>query len=84
MAEVDGMELLVRIHQRGWHMPVLMISGGGYMARDEVLALGRACGAVATLEKPFTMESRRPELPACEAQAREVRGAMTSDWALPA
>jgi CheY-like chemotaxis protein len=59
MAEVDGMELLVRIQQRGLHMPVLMISGGGYMAREEVLAMGKSCGAVATLEKPFSSEQLR-------------------------
>jgi CheY-like chemotaxis protein len=71
MVEVDGMELLLRIHQRGRHMPVLMISGGGFMARDEVLALGRAGGAVATLGKPFTVEELRetvePLLPAAVA-----------------
>jgi DNA-binding response OmpR family regulator len=59
MAEVDGMELLVRIQQRGLHMPVLMISGGGYMAREDVLAMGKSCGAVATLEKPFSLEQLR-------------------------
>jgi two-component system phosphate regulon response regulator OmpR len=59
MAEMDGMELLVRIQQRGLHMPVVMISGGGYMAREEVLAMGKGCGAVATLDKPFTAEQLR-------------------------
>ena len=59
MAEVDGMELLVRIQQRGLHMPVLMISGGGYMARQDVLEMGKSCGAVATLEKPFSPEQLR-------------------------
>ena len=59
MAEVDGMELLVRIQQRGLHEPVVMISGGGYMAREEVLDMAAACGAVATLEKPFSLEQLR-------------------------
>lgn len=59
MAEVDGMELLVRIQQRGLQVPVVMISGGGYMAREEVLAMGKGCGAVATLDKPFTLEQLR-------------------------
>ena len=59
MAEVDGMELLVRIQQRGLHMPVLMISGGGYMARQDVLEMGTSCGAVATLEKPFSPDQLR-------------------------
>jgi DNA-binding NtrC family response regulator len=59
MAEVDGMELLVRIQQRGLRMPVVMISGGGYLSRDEVLAMAKGCGAVATLDKPFSAEQLR-------------------------
>jgi CheY-like chemotaxis protein len=59
MAEVDGMELLVRIQQRGLRMPVVMISGGGYMTREDVLEMGRSCGAVATLDKPFSAEQLR-------------------------
>jgi CheY-like chemotaxis protein len=59
MASVDGMELLVRIRQRGLDVPVLAISGGGYLAADDLLALARACGAAATLGKPFTPEELR-------------------------
>ena len=59
MAAVDGMELLVRIQQRGLHMPVVMISGGGYKSREEVLEMAASCGAVATLEKPFSLEQLR-------------------------
>ena len=54
MAEMDGMELLVRIQQRGIRVPVVVISGGGYATREEVLTMAASCGAVATLEKPFT------------------------------
>ena len=42
MAEVDGMELLARIQQRGLRVPVVMISGGGYLARGDVLTMERA------------------------------------------
>jgi len=63
MVEMDGMELLVRIQQRGVKVPVVVISGGGYAAKDEVLQMAAACGAVATLEKPFS-----------PAQLREVAG----------
>ena len=59
MAAVDGMELLLRIHQRGVSVPVLMISGGGFLNTDEVLAMARSCGAVATLDKPFTPRQLR-------------------------
>ncbi|HUK67436.1 MAG TPA: response regulator [Streptosporangiaceae bacterium] len=56
---VDGMELLVRIHQRGLNVPVVAISGGGCIATDEILAMARACGAAATLDKPFTPQQLR-------------------------
>ena len=59
MADMDGMELLVRIQQLHWYVPVVMISGGGYMVRDEVLKMAAACGAVATLDKPFSVEQLR-------------------------
>jgi DNA-binding NtrC family response regulator len=54
MAPVDGIELLLRIHQRGLEMPVVAISGGGLVATDEILAVATGCGAAATLDKPFT------------------------------
>ena len=56
MASVDGMELLVRIQQRGVPVPVVVISGGGFMSTDEVLKMAASCGAVATLDKPFTLD----------------------------
>lgn len=59
MAGVDGMELLVRIQQRGNPVPVVMISGGGHLPPERVLAMAKGCGAVATLEKPFTSEQLR-------------------------
>jgi two-component system, chemotaxis family, chemotaxis protein CheY len=59
MAEMDGMELLVRIQQRGTRVPVVVISGGGYATKDEVLTMAASCGAVATLEKPFTPRQLR-------------------------
>ena len=59
MAEMDGMELLVRIQQRGLRIPVVMISGGGYVPRDEVLVMAKGCGAVATVDKPFTPDQLR-------------------------
>ena len=59
MADMDGMELLVRIQQLDLHVPVVVISGGGYKAKDEILKMAAACGAVATLDKPFTVEQLR-------------------------
>jgi CheY-like chemotaxis protein len=59
MAAVDGMELLVRIQQRGLKIPVVVISGGGFLPTDEVLAMAKNCGAVATLDKPFAPKQLR-------------------------
>jgi CheY-like chemotaxis protein len=59
MAAVDGMELLVRIQQRGFKIPVVVISGGGFRTAEEVLGMAKSCGAVATLDKPFTPEQLR-------------------------
>jgi len=67
MAEMDGMELLMRIQQLELNVPVVLISGGGFTSRDEVLRMAASCGAVATLDKPFTLEELwnvvRPLLP---------------------
>jgi len=59
MADMDGMELLVRIRQLELDVPVVVISGGGYKPREEVLKMAAACGAVATLDKPFSVEQLR-------------------------
>ena len=59
MAGVDGMELLLRARQRGFSAPVIVMSGGGFTPREELLALASACGAFATLAKPFSPNDLR-------------------------
>ena len=59
MAAVDGMDLLARIQQRGYRVPVIVMSGGGLASREEVLARAKECGAVASLAKPFTPDQLR-------------------------
>ena len=59
MATVDGMELLMRIRQRGLNVPVVAVTGGGYVATDDLLAMASALGAAATLGKPFTPQQLR-------------------------
>jgi len=59
MAAVDGMELLIRVQQRGMKIPVVVISGGGFRSGDDVLEMAKGCGAVATLDKPFSPEDLR-------------------------
>ena len=72
MADMDGMELLVRIRQREYNVPVVVISGGGYKSREEVLKMAAACGAAATLDKPFTVEQLRDTLePLLSAQTED-------------
>jgi CheY-like chemotaxis protein len=59
MADMDGMELLVRVQQLERNVPVVVMSGGGHMLREDVLKMASSCGAVATLDKPFTPEQLR-------------------------
>ena len=42
------------MQQRGLRVPVVVMSGGGFAPRDELLQMARACGASATLVKPFS------------------------------
>ena len=69
MAAMDGMELLVRAKQRGFRMPVVVMSGGGFAPREELLAMARACGAFATVLKPFSPHELRDTLGAVLQQA---------------
>jgi len=59
MAEVGGMELLVRSRLEGLRLPVVVMSGGGPLSREDALKIASFLGAVATLEKPFTVEQLR-------------------------
>ena len=59
METVDGMELLARMQQRGHAVPVVVMSGGGFKSQEYVLAMAESIGAVATLNKPFSVEELR-------------------------
>ena len=56
MPGMDGMELAIRARQEGTLLHVLVMSGGGYMAREDVLKRAQKLGAARTLGKPFTGE----------------------------
>jgi len=59
MNAMDGMELLVRAQAREISVPVVVMSGGGFAPREELLTLARACGAFATIVKPFSPHELR-------------------------
>lgn len=59
MTEVDGTELLMRSHERGCRAPVIVMSGGDYAPRGELLKLARSCGGFATIVKPFSPQELR-------------------------
>jgi DNA-binding NtrC family response regulator len=54
LGAMDGMELLVRSQQRGYRQPVIVMSGGGFAPRGELLNMAKACGAFGTVTKPFS------------------------------
>lgn len=53
MPEMDGIEFLIRLHTECPDTPVIAMSGGGYMAKEELLRNAQMLGAVEILEKPF-------------------------------
>jgi DNA-binding NtrC family response regulator len=59
MTAMDGMELLARAQQRGYRMPVVVMTGGGFAPREELLKMAEACGAFATIMKPFSPHQLR-------------------------
>ncbi len=55
MPEIDGIELLIRVHDEYPGTRLVAMSGGGRIAKEELLRNASMLGAVATLEKPFTI-----------------------------
>jgi CheY-like chemotaxis protein len=55
MPDVDGIELLINLVERGG-IKVIAISGGGLFPKDELLADARLLGAVDIIAKPFEIE----------------------------
>lgn len=59
MPDVGGVELVHRIRHLQKSAPVIVMSGGGWEDKADVLDRARAAGAVATLEKPFDVKTLR-------------------------
>ena len=56
MPKMDGIELLIRVRDEYPGTRPVAMSGGGYIAKEELLRNASMLGAVAILEKPFTVE----------------------------
>lgn len=56
MPNKDGIELIFELRAKYPGVPVVAMSGGGYMPRADYLEMARRVGARAILEKPFTTE----------------------------
>jgi DNA-binding NtrC family response regulator len=59
MPDMDGIEILAALKKNGSHMPVIAISGGGYLDKNLLLSSAAMLGALLTLEKPFALEELR-------------------------
>ena len=59
MPDMDGIEILTTLRKNGSHMPVIAISGGGYLDKNLLLSSAAMLGALITLEKPFALEELR-------------------------
>ncbi len=56
MPELDGIAVIAQASRDFAHVPILAISGGGTVARDQTLEIARRLGATRTLSKPFERE----------------------------
>lgn len=57
MPNMDGIEFLIRLHEAFPEAAVIVMSGGGHLAKERVLEASRSLGAIATLEKPFEIDT---------------------------
>lgn len=57
MPEMEGIETLLAIRKRFPSLPVVAMSAGGYKGELDFLAVAGKLGAVATLQKPFTLSA---------------------------
>lgn len=74
MAEMDGIELMRALHERGSELPVVAMSGGLRGVLRPYAEFMRAMGAVAVLAKPFTLEELSDALDRALAPDRKGAG----------
>ena len=56
MPHLDGIAVMAQASRDFAHLPILAMSGGGTVARDQTLEIARRFGATRTLSKPFEQE----------------------------
>ena len=56
MPEMDGLEFMARVHEIFPEARIIALSGGGLVAKEELLRDAVQFGAVGFLQKPFTVE----------------------------
>jgi CheY-like chemotaxis protein len=54
MPDADGIEMILALKRTCPQTRIVAMSGGGYLARDSILAVARRLGAHAILTKPFS------------------------------
>lgn len=59
MPEMDGIELLIWLQEAHPETRLIAMSGGGSLPADHLLDAARALGAVAVMEKPFSIDTVR-------------------------
>ena len=59
MPEKDGMEVLLALRRDAPGLKVIAMSGGGIYGQIEPLQAAEPLGAVASLQKPFTLDELR-------------------------
>jgi DNA-binding response OmpR family regulator len=55
MPQWNGIDLIVELRKRRPGLPVIAMSGGGQLSREDCLKTARRVGAAAVLAKPFTV-----------------------------
>jgi CheY-like chemotaxis protein len=71
MPDGDGIETMAELQAEAPGTPVILVSGGGYLTREEVLRLAARLGAFGTIGKPFSIEQLREALDAELAAVRD-------------
>jgi DNA-binding NtrC family response regulator len=59
LPQVDGIQILRTLSERGMRVPVIAMSGGGTFDKSLLLGSAELLGALETLEKPFELDALR-------------------------